>query len=464
MSNPLQNFLLDYAVFETDSSGTIVSWSPGASRIFGYSQDEIQGRNSSCFYLGKDVSLGLPEKHLSDATDGATEHKGWLVRNDGIFFLARVLISPLSEIESSRDGFLFLVQDLSDLKLTEAQRLSTIAIELSNDAMISTDVEGQIQSWNSGAERIYGHSASEIVGSSIFMLFPDGLPGLTEQFLKEPSSTECSQVKKDGKVFDALVKVYPLKDIKGKNFEHLWICKDISLSKKLITELERSNTDLQQFAYVASHDLQEPLRAVQGCLQLLESSMAGKLDERSSRFMSEAMSGATRMQNLVNDLLNYARINTTTREMKEVHLETLLTQAQGQLGKQIEETNAEIESDPLPTLPVDPNQIRQVFQNLISNAIKYCEGKPRILVSANQTNGTWTFCISDNGIGFDEQFSERIFEIFQRLHTRSEYSGTGIGLAICRRIIQRHEGRMWAESNGDSGSQFYFTLPATRGN
>jgi signal transduction histidine kinase len=226
-------------------------------------------------------------------------------------------------------------------------------------------------------------------------------------------------------------------------------------------ELSRSNDELRQFAYVASHDLQEPLRTVASYAQLLAKRYRGKLDADADEFIRYMVEGVTRMHTLLNDMLAYSRVTETKdKVLLPANTEGVLKSATMNLEASIRETSAEVTHDPLPTVLGDEIQLTQVFQNLISNAIKYrSDDPPRIHISAEQQNEQWTFSVQDNGMGIDPQYSDRIFGIFKRLHGR-ELPGTGMGLAICKRIIERHRGRIWVESGPGKGSIFRFTLPA----
>ena len=226
-----------------------------------------------------------------------------------------------------------------------------------------------------------------------------------------------------------------------------------------VAELGRSNADLQQFAYVASHDLQEPLRMVSSYTQLIARRYKGKLDADADEFIAFAVDGANRMQRLILDLLAYSRVNTAGRQFEPTAMETVLKAALNNLTNAVKESQAIITHDPLPAVMGDDKQLAQLFQNLLSNAVKFGGAQPpRIHISAKQTDGEWLFSVRDHGIGLDPQYADRIFVIFQRLHTREEYPGTGIGLAICKKIVERHGGRIWVESELGKGATFYFTM------
>ncbi len=229
-------------------------------------------------------------------------------------------------------------------------------------------------------------------------------------------------------------------------------------------ELKRSNAELEQFAYVASHDLQEPLRMVSSFTQLLAKRYKDKIDSDANDFISYAVEGANRMQRLINDLLNYSRIRSKGKTFEETSCSEILGQVRANLQVAIEESRALITNDFLPVVNADHVQMMQLFQNLVDNAIKFSgELPPRIHISAEKKENEWLFSVCDNGIGIDPQFNERIFVIFQRLNDREKYPGTGIGLAVCKRIVERHGGRIWVESEPGTGTTFYFTIPTTRG-
>lgn len=230
-------------------------------------------------------------------------------------------------------------------------------------------------------------------------------------------------------------------------------------------EMTRSNTELEQFAYAASHDLQEPLRMVSSYVQLLAHRYHGRLGQDADDFITYALDGAKRMQTLIADLLRFSRIGTQGKPFVPTSLDAVLDRALASLRHEIEETKASVTRDALPVVQADEIQMAQVFQNLIGNALKFHgEASPRIHIGYEHCEHEHLVSVQDNGIGIEPQYLERIFMIFQRLHTRAEYSGTGVGLALCKRVVERHHGRIWAESIPAQGSAFYFTIPDREGN
>jgi light-regulated signal transduction histidine kinase (bacteriophytochrome) len=224
--------------------------------------------------------------------------------------------------------------------------------------------------------------------------------------------------------------------------------------------LRRSNAELEQFAYVASHDLQEPLRKVASFCQLLERRYKGQLDERGEQYIEFAVDGAKRMQALINDLLAFSRVGRLTSGFADVDLSAALAQALTQLDLVLEEADAEVTSDPLPTVQGESTLLVQLFQNLIGNGVKFSGDKaPRIHVGVRRDGEFWEFCCADNGIGIEPQYQDKIFVIFQRLHGRDVYGGTGIGLAMCKKIVEYHGGRMWLDTTVTEGAMFRWTLP-----
>jgi PAS domain S-box-containing protein len=349
------------------------------------------------------------------------------------------------------------------------------------DGIITFDEHGNVESFNPAAERIFGYAASAVVGQNVKMLLlPD--PGHSEHdgFLANylhagaaktlGISREVVGRRQDGSTFPMDLAVSEFHLSKRRCFTG--ILRDISERKgaeseqlKTAQELARSNLDLEQFAYVASHDLQEPLRAVSGCVQVLKRRYQGQLDSRADELIVHTVDGVRRMQTLIDDLLSYSRVGTRGQAFEPCDGNAILKQTLENLETAIEESAAVVSHDRLPVVQADAVQLTQLLQNLISNAIKFRSRQPpRIHVAVRRDEDQWIFSVRDNGIGIQPEYFERIFVIFQRLHTRTEYPGTGIGLAICKKIVERHGGRIFVESEPGQGSTFSFTLPDQESN
>ncbi len=268
------------------------------------------------------------------------------------------------------------------------------------------------------------------------------------------------QVQSDGSTRWLQTSKVPLRDPDGNIFGVLGVYEDITERKEMEEDLKRSNAELQQFAYVASHDLQEPLRMVTAYLTLLDKRYKGQLDEKARQYMQFAIDGGLRAKDLVQDLLAFSRVDMHVSPTQLTSMEAVLDKTLDNLSVRIKELNASVSHDPLPTILADELQMVQVMQNLISNAIKFHGAeRPIVHISCKDGGQEWIFSIHDNGIGIDPRYKEKIFILFQRLHSTQEYEGTGIGLAISKKIVERHGGKIWFESLPGRGTTFYFTIP-----
>lgn len=355
-----------------------------------------------------------------------------------------------------------------EVALREA-RLRAV-LDTAVEGIVTADERGTILSANPAATVMFGYEPSEMIGRNVSMLMPEPVRSEHDGFLQRYLATgerriigmprEVEAVRKDGSTLPILLSVGEC--LVGEARIFTGIMHDNSERHRAEMELQKSNRDLEQFAYVASHDLQEPLRMVTSYLQLLAKRSSPVLDEEATGFLNTALDGAQRMRTLIQDLLAYSRVGSRGRPFAPVCMARVLGDTVANLKLAIESSGAAITSEAMPEVLGDAVQLGQLLQNLIGNAIKFNGGKaPRIHVSAIRSSGTWRFAVADNGIGIDPKFFERIFVIFQRLHTRAEYEGTGIGLAVCKRIVERHNGVIWPVSTPGKGATFFFTLPAT---
>ncbi len=389
-------------------------------------------------------------------------------------------------------GFYFFIRhDLAerqraDLALRESDKRFRAVLESAPDAMFISDQHGIIQMANPQAEQIFGYPREGFAGAQLTSLLfqrtvtkPDALEGVAadtsaaaERAFQDfqSSSVQFDGVRKGGDLFPADISRSTLEI----GDEHLSIVavrdgterqKAEEALHKFSLDLARSNAELERFAYVASHDLQEPLRMVSSYTQLLAKRYKGKLDANADEFIGYAVDGATRMQKLINDLLALSRIGTQAKPSEPVETGLVLKRVLGDLQQGIEAAGATVvQPETMPTVSADGTQIAQLFQNLIGNAIKFRGTEaPQVKISVEPENDAplWRFSFRDNGIGIDPQYFDRIFVIFQRLHSKERYAGTGIGLAICKKIVERHGGQLWVESHPGEGANFLFTLPAS---
>jgi len=348
-------------------------------------------------------------------------------------------------------------------------------LEAAPDAIVIVGPQGDILLVNRMSEVLFGYSRDDLIGQAVEILLParfrEGHHKHRDSYIDNahtrPMGTglELYACRKDGTEFPVEISLSPLQTPSGMLVTS--VVRDITERKQVqkalehhAAELERSNKELEQFAYVASHDLQEPLRMITSYSQLLERRYKDKLDGDALEFIDYVVDGAKRMQELINDLLAYSRVGTRGHEFEAIDMEAVYNRVLSNLQVAIEEQRAEVSHDPLPKVMADGLQLVQLLQNLIGNAIKFHgDAPPKVHVSAEVQNQEALFCVSDQGIGFEPEYAERIFQVFQRLHGKRSYPGTGIGLAICKKIVERHGGRIWVESQLDKGAKFYFTLP-----
>jgi len=472
-----QKFALDQhaIVAMTDVKGSITYVNDKFCTISKYSREELLGQDHRIINSGYHPKEFFQQMYRTIAQGGVWRGE---IRNrakDGSFYWVDSTIVGFAGADGKLEKYVAIRADITERKRAEEvrERLAAV-VESSDDAIIGKTLDGVITTWNHGAEKVFGYPVSEAVGKPMQMLVPPERANEEADILarvergESVEHFETVRVRKDGKGIDVSVTISPIRDSSGAIVGVSKVARDISERKRAeqrladkVEELARSNRDLEQFAYAASHDLQEPLRMVASYTQLLAERYGGKLDENADKFLGYAREGALRMQVLIRDLLTFSRVVQAGVPRKNVDCDVALEEALQSLTAAIEESGAVVTHTALPNVWADQTQIAQVFQNLIGNAIKFHNGAPpQCAVSAEKSGCNWLFSVSDNGIGIAPEYAENIFVVFQRLHARTEYPGNGIGLAICKKIIEHYGGTIWVESKVGEGSTFKFTLPA----
>jgi len=496
----------DYAIILLDKDGIIQNWNKGAEKIEQYKEREAVGRSSQIFYLPQDRVMRLPERLLEEASlTGRATHEGWRLRKDQTRFWGSVTVTAIHGDHDDVIGFAKIIRDLTPQKIAEdeskklandlrasneelkknEERYQRMIQEVEDYAIIMLDENGIIQNWNRGTEKIKLYREHEIVGKHFreFYLPHDRESGLPERLIEQARKTgkaghEGWRVRRDGTTFWGNITITALHDANNNVIGFSKVTRDLTERKAAedrlwayAQELETQNKELERFAFVASHDLQEPLRKIRTFADLIQYNFDNR--ENIELYLSKINSSALRMSELIRSILNYSKVSHKREEPKPVDLNVVLKNIETDFELIIREKKAKIISDTLPVINGIPIQISQLFANLISNALKFSTENPVITITSRTVSPEalpehadrpahtryLEISVADNGIGFEQKYDKKIFTMFQRLHNSSKFSGTGIGLALCQRIMENHEGFITVKSELGKGSTFHTYFP-----
>jgi PAS domain S-box-containing protein len=481
----------DYAIFLLDPDGKVSSWNTGAERIKGYRAEEIVGRPFTVFYPPEALRTDHPAWELRMAMrDGRYQEEGWRVRKDGSLFWAHVTITALRDSAGRLKGFSKVTRDLSERKraektIEEEQARFRLLVESVKDyAIFMLDPQGRVTSWNAGARRLKGYEPEEIIGQHFSRFYgPEDRAAnkpahMLEWALREGVAHEEGwRIRKDGSRFWANVTITTLlKDGEVKGFakvtqdltarrEQELALRDANMSlerrvQERTAELQALNDELESFSYSVSHDLRSPLRAMEGFSKVLLEDYARVLDDRGRHYLERVRSGSQRMAILIDDLLKLSRVTRGEFHQGPVDLAEIAREVLEELKRRAPERTVTLSIAPSAPASGDPRLLRVALENLLGNAWKFTGRKAdaRIEFGTQKRDGESLFFVRDNGAGFDMAYADKLFAPFQRFHDDDEFEGTGIGLATVQRIIRRHGGRIWAESEPGRGAAFWFTL------
>jgi len=486
------NAALD-AIICIDTEGIITFWNPQAEHVFGWKQEEVMGKKLS--------NIIIPEAYRSMHDHGMEQYKVTgkgpalnvllelsAINREGVSFPIELTVLPIQQ--DNEAFFCAFIRDITERKKAEtATRRSNERYELvakaTSDAIWDWDMRtGVVVRSGDGLHKLFGYDTAIASSDNDFWrkhVHADDINGVIErreQMLQRITDhyweDEYRFERKDGSYAHVYDRGYVIRNKEGKAIRMIGSTQDISALKrseqqlqelntvleKRASELARSNNELERFAYVASHDLQEPLRMVSSFLQLLDKQYTAKLDDKAREYINFAVGGAERMKRLILDLLSYSRVSTVTEQFQPVDMNAVVQHVLQIFESRFEKEGITLTTDRLPVVKGNTSQLQQLFQNLVGNAIKYkSERPPLIEIGCLEEENRFVFFIKDNGIGINPKYFEKIFVVFQRLHPVNNYSGTGIGLAICKKIVECHQGEIWVESEEGKGSTFFFSMP-----
>ena len=482
----------DYAIFVMDPQGHVASWNAGAERIKGYRAAEIIGKHFSVFYTKEDIKAGVPERELEVArSTGSVDQEGWRLRKDGSRFWASVTITALHDQSGALTGFGKVTRDVTERRsaeeaLQKSRNMFERLFENAPDAVVVVDAHGVIRKVNLQAEALFGYMREEMVGNPVEHLLPERFHKRHRQhrrnYFADPRARkmgiglELYARSRDGREIPVDIMLNPIETSEG-----TWafaVVRDITVQKQSaakiselnsalkvqVEQLAATNRELEAFSYSVSHDLRAPLRHIIGFVDLLNTRDLSALDEKSGHYLQVITQAAQKMGILIDDLLAFSRMGRTEMMRTRVDFDQLVRDIVKEVSEDAKEREIQWEIAPLPAVVGDAAMLRQVMVNLISNAVKFTRPRPQAKIEIgaieDRPNETLLF-VRDNGVGFDIRYVNKLFSLFQRLHSTEEFEGTGVGLANVQRIILRHGGKVWAESAPEGGATFWVSLPRT---
>jgi PAS domain S-box-containing protein len=493
--------VLDYAILLLDLEGHVLTWNKGAERLKGYAPQEIIGRHFSIFYPVEDVEAGKPDRELQEAEEnGRTEDESWRVRKDGSRFWANVVITALRDETGKLRGFGKVTRDFTNRKRAEEERFQ-MAVESAPNGMVIINADGHIVLVNSQTEKLFGYPRAELLGKNIELLMPDRFreqhPLDRRNYFDNPraramgAGLDLFGRRKDGSEIAVEIGLNPVRTDEGlfvisaivdvtdrKQAEQVIRELNENLEQRVSDrtgELEAANKELDSFSYSISHDLRAPLRAIDGFARIVLEDFSAPLAPEGKVYLQKVRDNTREMSKLIDELLKFSRLGRQALLKQTVDTEQIVRHCLEEMAREPQGRKVEIVVGELPVSQGDPTLLNQVWANLISNALKYTrkqefarieigsrtQPRPATDGEALAPGSTGTepvYFVKDNGAGFDMKYVGKLFGVFQRLHRADDYEGTGVGLAIVQRIVQRHGGRIWADANPGQGATFFFTL------
>ncbi|MCK7559260.1 PAS domain S-box protein [Chitinophaga sedimenti] len=469
----------DVLIALLDTNGVIQSWNKGGETITGYTAKYITGWNYSILHTHQNREALLHDNLLTQARQlGKSVYEGWVIIKNGVTLWGQLQLTPVYQ-QNQLTGFVLIGRNLQEKKealerIRRAEDLQySLIAEVEDYAILRLDPKGFIANWNAGAERIKGYTAREIVGRHFSNFYTP-----EEQYVNKPdellrvarengkAQAEGWRVRKDGTHFWASITITAIHGENGEVLGFTKVTRDLTDKKKgedalkSYNEMLRSkNRELEELTYITSHDLQEPLRTITSLIELLSDSYLKHPDEQVASSFKFIYDAASRMRQLIKDILDYSRLGRNAA-MKTVDIGNILKLICDDLDLVIQESGAQIYFEMMPNITAFESELKLLFQNLILNAIKFAkkDTPPEVYISAEKIEGGWKFSVRDNGIGIEPMHQQKVFVIFQRLHNRSQYEGTGIGLAHCKKIVELHKGVIGVYSQPGQGSTFHFTI------